>query len=121
MPKEIFSIPSLQFRVFQAEGGGFDWRGTYEGMKVVAAQPFEGNSRCLILLDPDASQKSYFENLLCVDASGKVLWRAQPPQSSNDAFVAIRMTGELYANTWSGYRVRIDLETGRTVELQFVK
>jgi hypothetical protein len=120
IPKEIFSVPSLPFRVLRTEHGGFEWQGTYEGMEVTAVELLEDDTRCLILLDLVATRKSRFENLLCIDASGQVLWKGQLPQGA-DAFVSIRMSDGLYANTWSGYRVRLDPATGVILEQQFVK
>jgi len=118
---EIFSSSTLQLRVLRTEDGELCWQGTYHGMKIVAVELLDGNSRCLILLDPDATRRSYFENLLCVDANGNVLWRAQLIDTSNDTFVSVRLADGLYANTWSGYRVRLDPATGAVLEAQFVK
>ena len=120
MPKEIFSIPSLQFRVLRTEDGGVEWQGTYDGMKVVAVALLEDDKKCLILLDLAATRKSRFENLICIDAIGQVLWKGQLPQSA-DAFVSIQISDGLYANSWSGYRVRLDPATGVILEQQFVK
>jgi hypothetical protein len=120
MAAEVFSIPCQRFTVFRAEDGAISWRGNYEGMKVVAASPIDG-ARCIILLDTAASKQEVFENLLCVERSGKVVWKAELPDQP-DAFVKFEMTAEgLRAWTWSGGMLRLDPATGKILERQFVK
>ena len=88
---------------------------------MIAALTVDDDSKCLILLDTVASKEPTFENLLCVERNGNVVWKAELPQS-NDAFVSFEQTAEgLVANTWSGYRVRLDPATGKLMERQFVK
>lgn len=70
MVAEAFSIPTHQFMVFQADDGTTSWNGSYQGMKLLAAWPID-SARCLILLDWMATKQNVFENLLCVDRSGK--------------------------------------------------
>lgn len=120
MPAEVFSIPGHEFAVFQAEDGAISWSGNYQGMKVVAALLID-DARCLVLLDMAASKQKVFENLLCVERSGNVVWKAELPDQP-DAFVSFQKTAEgLVANTWSGYRVVLNPTTGKLVERQFVK
>ena len=73
------------------------------------------------LLNPDSSQGGSFENLCCVDARGKLIWRAPLP-SENDTFVALEGSENLIiATTWSGYRITIDPESGIVKSTEFVK
>jgi outer membrane protein assembly factor BamB len=120
MGDEVFSVPASHFHVFRAEDGTLHWQGSYEGITVIAARPLDDNSGCVVLLDPGAMPRSTFENLFCVDANGKVMWKAQLPQS-HDAFVDLQLTDALYANSWSGYRVKLDPATGKIVDQVFVK
>src|SRR3954468_4358644 len=121
MPGEIFSIAGLPFRVFRDADASIRWQGDYRGMKVIAALPIDDDSKCLILLDTVASKEPTFENLLCVERDGNVAWKAELPQS-HDAFVSFENTAEgLIANTWSGYRVRLNSATGKLIERHFVK
>jgi hypothetical protein len=73
------------------------------------------------LLDPDASKHSTFENLF-LRRHGRIKWKAQLPQS-HDAFISVKLTetGEIEAQTWQGLLVKIDLETGKTTNKEFVK
>ena len=120
MPTEVFSIPSQEFAVFRAEDGAITWSGSYRGMKVVAALLIDG-TRCLVLLDTAASEEKVFENLLCVERSGGVVWKAELPDQP-DAFVKFEMTaGGLLAWTWSGWNLKLDIATGKTIIREFVK
>ena len=120
MTTEMFSIPCMQFIVFRAEDGTINWSGSYRGMKVAAALPID-DARCLILLDRMASKQEIFENLLCVERSGNVVWKAELPDQP-DAFVEFEMTAQgLRAWTWSCWMLKLDLRTGKIIEREFVK
>jgi hypothetical protein len=120
MPTEVFSIPGHEFAVFRAEDGAIGYSGSYQGIKVVAALPID-DARCLVLLDMAASKQEVFENLLCVERSGKVVWKAELPDQP-DAFVKFEMTADgLRAWTWSAWMLRLDPATGKIIERQFVK
>ena len=118
MPTKVFSIPSHQFAVFRAGAGAITWSGTYRGMKVAAASPIDA-ARCLILLDRMASKQEVFENLLCVEPSGNVVWKGELPEQP-DSFVEFEIPANgLRAWTWTPRR--LDPATGKTLERQFVK
>jgi len=88
---------------------------------VLQMLPLSIGDGCLVLLDPDATEKPTFENLLKIQSDGSVQWRTPLPDS-NDFFVRMEKCGEhIEANTWNGYRVEIDLNSGRTKNLRFVK
>jgi hypothetical protein len=121
MATEVFSIPSHQLTVFQARDGAISWNGSYQGMKVIGASPIDGQ-RCLILIDWMASERQVFENLLCVERSGNVIWKLPELPSQPDRIVQFEMTADgLCAWTWSGWRLRLDPVTGKTIERQFTK
>jgi outer membrane protein assembly factor BamB len=63
-------------------------------------------------------------NLIRVDASGRIVWKASlPPVSANaDCFVAVDLRGgKLTANTHSCYLVAVDIENGHSTVLTFTK
>lgn len=122
MSVEVFSIPSFGFCVFREANGSLRWQGNYKKMNVINAFPCDEGMHCIILLDMAASKKATFENLLCIDRAGRVVWKAKLPKS-NDAFVSFQMEadGLLHANTWSGYRVTLDPLTGKLQQQKFVK
>jgi hypothetical protein len=73
------------------------------------------------LLDPDASQRSAFENLLCIDRKGSPVWTAKLP-TSPDVFLEIAPTSDgILARTWSGLKVLLDQHTGAELKRIFVK
>ena len=120
MNTEIFSIPSLQFLVFRQDDGTINWSGSYRGMKVTAAVPID-NARCLILLDMAASKQEVFENLLCLESSGNVVWKAELPDQP-DAFLKFEMTADgLRAWTWSSWMLRLNPATGKIIQREFTK
>jgi len=89
-------------------------------MEIAAALPIEGE-RCLILLDMTASKEKVFENLLCVERSGSMVWKAELPDQP-DAFVKFEMTANgLRAWTWSGWALRLEPATGKILERYFMK
>ena len=70
------------------------------------------------LLDPEAERRRPFENLACIGRDGTVAWLAEVPEA-NDTFVRFHLSaGELWASTGTGRRVRIDLATGRAMEVR---
>jgi hypothetical protein len=93
----------------------------YNGAAIKRAIPIEGGSRCILLLDPDASKRSVFEDLLCIDRSGRLVWMAGLP-SNPDVFLEVALTSEgIVANTWSGLKILLDQRTGRELKRIFVK
>lgn len=62
-------------------------------------------------------------NLLRVDPNGNILWKASPPTTGmQDCFTCIQWDGQtLTANTWSCYRVDVDLRNGDVTVLEFTK
>jgi hypothetical protein len=98
------------------------WRGRPDGLPVEAVSLIEGTSDAIVLLDYMSGPKN-FANLLRIDWHGTVRWRAEPPDPSGpDSYVELRWEGgELVANSWSGYRVHVDLNTGRATGRQFTK
>lgn len=51
------------------------------------------------------------------------LWTVMPPEGSRqDAWVAVRLEGpRVIANSWSGYLVHLDLDTGGEIVRTFTK
>lgn len=107
--------------VFRRADGSFSWIGKYKGVSVKNALPIAGGKKCILLLDPDASNRSTFENLLCIEQSGRTIWTAKLP-SNPDAFLETSLTSEgISALTWSGLRVVLDPYTGVEKKRIFVK
>ena len=95
----------------------------FEGRRIEYQIALPNRDRILLLAFVYGGPKTQ-QNLIKVDGSGLVLWRADPPDASaGDSWVSIDDTGDgnLMANSWSGWRVRIDPETGLVTSKQFVK
>lgn len=58
-----------------------------------------------------------------LDGAGRPRWTARPPKGEGqDAFVAMRLEdGLLYADSFQGLRIQIDLATGAVTPRAFVK
>ena len=83
--------------------------------------PIDGESQCVILLDWMASKEPTFENLLCVDRDGRVIWKAELPQS-HDFYSTFELSADgLHAFSFSCFRVKLDTKTGQILESQFTK
>ncbi len=98
------------------------WKGKPDGFPATAIVPLPNSDDAIVLLDYMAGPKN-FANLFRITPDGRVVWRAAPPESStSDAYVEVRWRGDTFlANSWSGYLVQIDLETGKPSSSEFVK
>lgn len=108
--------------VIRNDQGAVVWQGQPAGYPAKVVSPLDGERGAIVLLDYMAGPKN-FANLLRVRADGTVAWQASPPdESGNDAFVEFRWDGdELVANSWSGFRLRLDPATGVVRGQAFVK
>jgi len=119
--KAIYSVNSGKLIVRDASSGSVVWTGDFDGFTVLKALPLASDEACLVLLDPGSTKQATFENLLLVDPSGAVRWRAKLPRT-NDAFTDVLVMGtQIEARTWNGLRVQVDPRTGQTEEIGFSK
>jgi hypothetical protein len=101
--------------------GSHSWSGQFNGADIKHAAPSDDGTLCVLLLDPDASKHSVFENLLCIDQKGTPIWTAKLP-TSPDAFLDFTSTPEgILSTTWSGLKILLDQNTGRELKRTFVK
>ena len=89
---------------------------------IVAIITIPGTSDALLLEDYWEGPK-VFANLSRVREDGTVVWRAAPPlPTSSDSWTQARVEGtEVTAYSWSGFLVRLDLESGQEISREFVK
>ena len=73
-----------------------------------------GQDKSVVLLDYITQPDGPYPNLLCVSSSGAIVWTADlPTASSTDAYVSFDLGhGVIHANSWSGYMVDIDIQSG---------
>jgi hypothetical protein len=120
MANNGYSIEDGQLIVREQSTDRVVRRQTFE-VPVLQVLTLPGGDGCLVLLDFSATKKPTFENLFKVGTDGAIVWKAELPQS-HDAFVSMSDCGDhVEANTWNGYRVEIDLESGRAKRTWFVK
>jgi hypothetical protein len=86
-----------------------------------------GSTDKIALIDPDLGPLDRpFCNLLRRNAENRIVWVAPLPEpygfDRSDSYVGVDWeNGLLAANTWSGYRVSIDPETGVITAGEFAK
>jgi len=76
----------------------------------------------IVLLDYDqASRSKLWANLRKLKSTGDVVWAASTPGSS-DIFTDVDWRdGRLVAWTWECFKITVDQETGRPVDVLFTK
>lgn len=61
-------------------------------------------------------------NLACEEPDGAIVWTATPGNVGPDAFVSVRLDGtHLVANTWSGFALWLDPQSGHEIGRSFTK
>jgi hypothetical protein len=79
----------------------------------------EGTGDAFVLVDGEYVA----ENLLRIDSGGATVWAGELPDNAAwDFYVSFHWDGtELVANSWSGYRVTINVMSGRISRREFTK
>ena len=114
------------------------------GYSVIQIVPDPEGTLCAVLLSYKEGPKLYpggpmkaFDNLICVNNQGTMIWRSKVPGSGVDFFTNIRLSNEIcsealasmielnenkiVANCSSGFVVQIDWETGMIEKKSFFK
>ena len=83
----------------------------------------ELNDRIIILFDSfEMSKSSQAQNLKCFKLDGTLVWIAEHPTNQTaDTYININYDGKLKANSFGGYLVDLDLETGKILDSIFTK
>jgi hypothetical protein len=118
----MFSAPDLTLDARTEEDGPVYTRGLYKGIPIAKAAVLEGEMRCLVLLDPhNRPEQRRFQNLFCISCNGETIWTAPLPET-HDAYAYFRLSGErIMANSYSGFLVTLETNTGRVVDQVFTK
>lgn len=82
----------------------------------------DGRGR-VVVFDWSEDNRARLENLVCVDASGDVVWTAELPEGTGqDCFTGVRLVcGAVYAFTWSSFMLTLDPASGKTLGSVFTK
>jgi hypothetical protein len=117
----VFSSLDKGVVVWRHEDGSYSWSGKFKSVDIRLAVPIENGERCVLILDPDSSTRSRFENMICIDRIGDINWIAKLP-TNPDVFLDVQATDEgLVAKTWSGFKLILNPNTGAELERTFVK
>jgi outer membrane protein assembly factor BamB len=90
--------------------------------KISKSVDLAGGAGRVVVFELDVSLRPD-QNLVCFDPAGHVRWKAELPTSDpTDCFIEVRVEKDLVlANSFSGYLIKIDPATGRTLQTQFAK
>lgn len=89
---------------------------------MLADIPLPGTEDTLVGV-PTADGLAYMASIRRERTDGSTVWTASPPNGeSQDAWTAVRLDGQhLVANSWSGYLVELNVESGQEVTRTFTK
>jgi hypothetical protein len=92
-------------------------------MKATVFKSLDLPQQRIVLLEWSENKAHQYENLLCYALDGSLKWKAKLPRNGGaDCFVDIALDGpELRANTWSGFALWLDTDTGQTLKSESVK
>lgn len=97
----------------------------------------EHNDNCIVMLEPQEN-----ENVYCLNRSGKLIWKIPPDEgiheiikmNTNSLFEGKKyyeskcpytgidiVNGELYLYNWCGFSMKVDVNTGQILNVDFVK
>jgi outer membrane protein assembly factor BamB len=104
--------------------GAVVWTGRPLGARVVDIAVLGAIGAVIALLDYMEMGSGPAKNLIRIDREGTVVWQAPLPTSElSDAYVDFSLDSEglVSANSWSGWRVRLDAASGEIIEKLFAK
>lgn len=119
-----YSIANGTLYIGQPSSDSIIWKGKPDGYQARELLELPDSNQCIILLDrSQESRPRSFQNLIAINCCGDVVWRAELPDiSGTDAYVSFSLqNGSLFANSWSCFRVTIDLETGAILAREWTK
>jgi hypothetical protein len=116
--------------LWSANEGGVVWHGRPDGHSALSVLPLPGTDDAVVLLHWESGPRNPlgdlkgWPNLVRVRPDGTVAWRANAGRISGDQdwWVSVDIEADnVYASTWSGYRRRVDRESGTVLSSVFTK
>lgn len=104
--------------------GAVVWVGRPLGARVVDVAVLSTVGAVIVLLDYMEMGSGPVNNLIRMNRDGTVAWQALLPTTEpSDAYVDFSLASEglILASSWSGWRVRLDAESGEIIEKLFAK
>lgn len=110
-----------------ADSGRVLWHGQPDGKSVRSVVALAETDDAVVVLNFEAGPRSEhgvipgWPNLVRVRADGSVVWRASA-LDAQDSWVSVQWSsGSLTANTWSGFLVTVNPNTGAKISKVFTK
>ena len=104
---------------------GINDDGKVLGVTVLDVKELPTEGSVLVLLDYMEMGEGPARNLAKFTEQGALVWIADLPETagSHDCYLSMDLSddGTVLANTWNGYRVTIDGETGKVLGQKFTK
>jgi hypothetical protein len=100
------------------------WQGKPNGCSVSSVLGITNNQDCIVLCELEETSPKVFGNLFRFSPQGHVVWIAKMPEivAESDYYVQMEMDGnELVANSWTAFRVQIDIRNGHILKRVFTK
>jgi len=94
------------------------------GVTVLDVKELPTEGSVLVLLDHMEMGEGAARNLTKFTEKGALVWIADLPKAdAGDCYLSMDLSavGAVLANTWNGYRVTIDSETGKVLGQKFTK
>jgi len=117
-----FSRKNDAIRISDKQGKHVIWEGMPDNCEIIKQLQIQDRAIHVVLINSDEKMGS-FQNLIAIDNSGHILWKAELPDPlTGDMYVDISLqNNRLIAYSWSGYRVEIDLTSGQIISRKFTK
>lgn len=110
-----------KLRIEDATTGQLMWEGMLEGLPVQKVAEIPCSNDCIVLLDPGTGSMASM-NLWRYSYENGVVWMAKLPSNAGDAYIDFELeNARVFANSWTGFRVEIDLATGHILHVYFTK
>jgi hypothetical protein len=105
------------------DSGNELWKGRPEGHPVEWVTPVPEQADAIVMYHYYRPKRPYggFNNLVRIHPDGSIVWRAALPQSDDEYTFAALDGTKLIASSWNGFRVEINLETGKITSQKFTK
>lgn len=73
-------------------------------------------------IEMELTADGYVEAVSRRTVDGSTVWRIDPPDGGQDAFVAVELNpAQIVLTSWSGWRIRANLVTGSEADRSFTK
>ncbi|XAS67028.1 hypothetical protein V3C33_16410 [Micrococcaceae bacterium Sec5.7] len=104
------------------DSGHVVWEGKPLGVDALEVQALPDTDSAIVLLDYMQMGSGPVGNLVRISSDGSILWVADLPNlAPSECYVSFEISDHVLANTWNGFRVEIDRETGKILKSLFTK